>query len=313
MPLGGFIQTLTMASGIGGLLVALPFAQGGATEAGDTEVFAVSPDRAQRLTVPVRLGEHGPFRFMIDTGSQNTVVSDALAERLGLPPGKRATVVGTAGQLEVGTVTIDELALGRRTFYSLLAPVLDGAHIGADGIVGLDGLQGQRVLLDFKNNVMAMADATTVLDNSGYDIVVTARRRSGQLVMTNALIDGIRVNVVIDTGSDVSIGNRALQKALSRRALPEKGTITSVTGQQIEADIGMGRQLVMDGLTFTNVSLAFADSPAFAHLDLDRKPAMLLGMNQLRLFQRVAIDFSSRKILFDTPWGKSELQRFDRL
>ena len=271
-------------------------------QAAAIDVIAVEPDRARRMTVPVTLGDRGPFRFLVDTGAQNTVISDVLAERMALVPKAKATVIGVAGSQVVDTVTIDEIVMGRRSYYGLVAPILDSSHIGADGIVGLDGLQGQRVLLDFRRNLMLVDDARALGTDRGFEIVVTARRRSGQLIMTNALIDGVRVDVVIDTGAETSIGNRALQRALSRRgnALPEE--LTSVTGQKIKADIGLGRRLELGGVTFTNVKLAYADSPAFPALALEHWPAVLLGMAQLRLFERVAIDFSSRKVMFDTDW-----------
>jgi hypothetical protein len=43
------------------------------------------------------------------------------------------------------------------------------------------------------------------------------------------------------------------------------------------------------------------DSPAFKALGIDDKPAMILGMRELKLFRRVAIDFDTRRILFDIP------------
>ena len=55
------------------------------------------------------------------------------------------------------------------------------------------------------------------------------------------------------------------------------------------------------GLRLQNLSIAFADAPPFRRLGLDERPAMLLGMNELRAFRRVAIDFATRKVLFDLP------------
>ncbi|MFA7585856.1 MAG: retropepsin-like aspartic protease [Novosphingobium sp.] len=190
-------------------------ASGAQEGAAATDIVTIAPDRADRMTVPVHIGDQGPFRFLIDTGSENTVLSAALAQRLALAPTARATVVGVAGHQQVDTVEIDEIALGSRRFQGLVAPLLDATDIGADGIVGLDGLQGQRVLLDFTRNTMLLSDARTDGGDTGFEIVVTARRRSGQLVMTHATIDGVRTNVVIDTGSEMSIGNRALQRALA--------------------------------------------------------------------------------------------------
>ena len=40
--------------------------------------------------------------------------------------------------------------------------------------------------------------------------------------MTNAVVDGIKVQVVIDTGSDTSIGNRALQREMVERTRLEE-------------------------------------------------------------------------------------------
>ena len=39
----------------------------------------------------------------------------------------------------------------------------------------------------------------------------------------------------------------------------------------------------------------------FAALDLEKKPAMFLGMDALRKFDRMAIDFANRKIYFLLP------------
>jgi hypothetical protein len=161
------------------------------------------------------------------------------------------------------------------------------------------------VLLDFDKKRMAIGDAMALGGNRGFEIVVQARRRSGQLIMTNAIIDGVRTDIVIDTGSDTSIGNRALQRALSRRHKGETTQLQSVTGQVITADIAMARELKLGTMTMSNSMLVYADTPAFAKLDMEKRPAMFLGMNQLRLFHRVAIDFSTKRILFDMPEGTS--------
>jgi hypothetical protein len=50
-----------------------------------------------------------------------------------------------------------------------------------------------------------------------------------------------------------------------------------------------------------DVPIAYADAPAFAALGLKDKPVLSLGMQHLRMFDRVAIDFSKQRILFDVP------------
>ncbi|MEQ1498883.1 MAG: retroviral-like aspartic protease family protein [Novosphingobium sp.] len=276
-------------------------AQQSAPQAAETDVIAIRTDSHDRMTVPVRISEQGPFRFMIDTGSQNTVISTSLASRLSLEPRNRARLVGVAGFMDVDTVAIEQIDLGRRSYYSVRAPTLARDDIGADGILGLDSLQGQRVLIDFRKGVIMVNDARALGGNQGFDLVVTARRKSGQLIMADAKIDGVRVNVVIDTGAEYSIGNRALQDALRNRSPQGQAVLKSVTGQEITADLALAKSLVIDDINFSNVIVAYADAPPFAILGLSEKPALFLGMRDMRSLDRIAIDFSTRRIYFDVP------------
>ncbi|MBV1691524.1 aspartyl protease family protein [Novosphingobium sp. G106] len=282
-------------------LAVIPTMSGGAQETSDVEVVAGRADAADRMTVPVQIGSNGPYHFLLDTGSQKTVLSTDLAARLALAPIEKKRIVGVAGFGTADTAVIDELGLGRRSFYGLTVLLFEARHIGADGIVGTESLQDQRVLMDFTRNSMAVGDAKSLGGNSGFEIVVTARRKAGQLIMTHADIDGVSTDVVIDTGSDTSIGNRALQRALGQRSNLGQAVLASVTGQDAVADLGYAKRLGVGDIRISNIVIAYTDGPAFEALDLDRRPALLLGMRELRLFKRVAIDFSTRKVMFDLP------------
>jgi predicted aspartyl protease len=270
------------------------------------ELVQIQRDRHDRMTVPVLIGAKGPYEFLIDTGSERTVLSRQLAQSIGLAASGNGVVVGVAGSQTVELVDVDEISLGKRTYYTLTAPLLEATHIGADGIVGLDSLQDQRVLIDFHANRIAIGDASSLGGTKGFEIVVKARRRSGQLIMTNAIIDGVATDVVLDTGSDSSIGNLALRKAMARRAKAEQTTLFSVTGQALDADIVIASTIEVEGMQIHNTPLAFADSPAFHRLELVKRPAILLGMAQMRMFRRVAIDFATRRVLFDLPPGTAK-------
>ena len=280
--------------------------QAAAAQATSTEeVLDVSIDRAQKMTIPIVIDGQGPFDFLVDTGAQATVVTQRVIDRLGLQPTGRAMVVGMASREIVETVDLDGLELGERTVDNLNSPLLLSHHISADGILGLDSLQGLRVLIDFREETIAVDDAAALGGNRGYDIVVRARRKLGQLIITRARIDGVRTAVVIDTGAYFSTGNAALRAKLRSRS-SHKTTVTDVNGKTIRGDVVYAKELRLDGVRLSQVPITFAEAPPFAALGLSKKPALILGLRDLRGFERVAIDFDRRQIMFDVPrsaWG----------
>ena len=266
------------------------------------EVLAIERERFQRMTVSVTIQGQGPFDFMIDTGAQATVLSRALAERLQLNDRGRATLVGMASSKLVETTPIDDFTLGSRSFYIRQAPVVEGEHIGgADGILGLDSLQDQRVLLDFIKREIAVADAEQLGGNRGYEIVVKARERLGQLIITSARLDGVQVAVIVDTGAQGSVGNLALLDRLRRNRQLADTEMTDVNGHTLGGVVRVARQLKLGRANVQNFPILFADSRPFHAMGLAEEPALILGMSELKLFRRVAIDFKTRRVLFDLP------------
>jgi predicted aspartyl protease len=274
------------------------------TVATASEIVAGQTDRYERMTVPVMIEGEGPFRFMIDTGAQATVVTRGLRERLKFRSLGQATLVGMAATKQVELVQLDGLEFAARVFDAIHAPMLEEAHIGADGILGLDSLQDLRVLIDFRKQSIAVDDARALGGNRGYEIVVRARRKLGRLIITDALVDGVRTSVIIDTGAQGSMGNLALQRRLRSRRGADV-TTTDVTGSTITSPLGFARSVEIGSMRLSDLPIAYADAPAFAALGLSAKPAMVLGMGDLRAFDRVAIDFADRTVLFDLPPGSA--------
>src|SRR5687768_12974575 len=72
-----------------------------AGDAADPAQLAMAADAYERMTVPVRLGPHGPYRFLVDTGSDRTSVSSALARKLGLAERPGAMLHSATGRSAV--------------------------------------------------------------------------------------------------------------------------------------------------------------------------------------------------------------------
>lgn len=276
------------------------------------DVIEAERDRYERITVPVTIEGRGPYRFMVDTGAQATVVTKALSERLALPSLGRATLVGMGSRREVDMVQLNGLEFAGRLFDNLEAPLLEGQHIGADGILGLDSLQDMRVLIDFKDGRVHVADAGSLGGNRGYEIVVKARRRLGQMIITNARIDGVKTAVIIDTGAQNSVANAALQKKLRKREGVAVSS-TDVNGVELQGNLSYAKKLQIAGLELANVPITFADSPAFEALGMRDEPTVILGMQNLQNFERIAIDFSDQRVMFDLPGGAYRVNPYDRL
>lgn len=264
------------------------------------EVLNLEADRHTRMTLPVLVEGTGPFAFMIDTGSQATAVTPEIRSAAGLAPAGKAVLVGMASRREVDLVTVGRIDFGTNSYTNFAAPVLLRENVGADGIIGLDALQDFRVLIDFRKQTIAVESAATKAKPGGYEIVVRARSKLGQLLITDAMVEGVRATVIIDTGAQASLANLALRDKIRAKRAHDVVT-TDVNGVSIVGQLAFVRSLTIAGLSLQDVPLTFADTPAFAALGLQDQPVLSIGMQHLSLFDRVAIDFANQRILFDVP------------
>jgi predicted aspartyl protease len=266
-------------------------------------------DDVTRMTVPVAIAGAGPFRFIVDTGAERTVVSHELARKLQLPAGRGVRLTAMTGTTAVGTVIVPSLTVGSLTGVGaerrIEAPALAAAHIGALGILGLDTLQGQKVTIDFDRQTMTVTPSAKRRSRraASDEIVVRARSVFGQLVVTDARYRGHMVRVILDTGSVVSMGNDALRRKLARGDAKRDQPIelVSVTGHTLQAGYTQIGKVSLGDIAFDNLPIAFADAAPFKKFGLVERPAMLLGMDALRLFRRVDIDFANREVRLRTP------------
>jgi predicted aspartyl protease len=273
-------------------------------EPGQSAELAMAGDGHNRLTVPVRLGASRPYHFLVDTGSDRTSVSRQLARELGLQERASAELHSATGSSEVRMAHLPELRMSRRAVRNISAPMLDADDMGADGILGIDSLRSQRVVFDFAGNRLSVLSADAPDETDEGAIIVRAKRLEGRLVITDAEVDGVRVRVVLDTGSSLTIGNAALRRKLERRRGPASaGTIEliSVTGAVLHGELVTVGGLEIGGARLEGLNIVFADAHTFHQLKLDRTPALLLGMNALRGFDQVSIDFADRTLSLVLP------------
>ncbi|MEA3081350.1 MAG: hypothetical protein QOD54_1018 [Sphingomonadales bacterium] len=279
-----------------------------ASQAQDVRFRDASGDR---MTVQVRLGGTGPYRFLVDTAADRSAVSSDLVSRLALARSGSAELHSSTGVSTVKMARVPSLEFTRPAQKLIDAAVLEGGNMGADGIVGVDMLRSQRVQFDFETNTMTIVpSAERDFREEPGTIVIEARRKNGRLIVTDAVANGQKLTVVLDTGSEVCVGNEALrQRLLGRNLIDARETVQlmSVTGQIVSGDYMYVRDLRIGGVSLENLAVVFVDAHTFKQLKLDKTPSLLLGMNAIRAFKKVSIDFANRKFRVVVP-EKSELE-----
>lgn len=260
-------------------------------------------DRVRRLRVEARVDGRGPFPFLVDTGADHSVLSAELARALKLPPAGVARVNGIAGAALAPRAALGRLEAGGRRIERLAVPLLPREHLGALGLVGLDLLAGQQVEIDFPRRRMSVRRSRG-FDSTPGEVVVRGKSRFGKLILVDSTVRREPVYVVLDTGAQDSIGNAALRGLLDRRrraGLSRTVELRSVTGQTLEGELDQIGDLTLGGVLMRGIVVVFAELHTFRIYGLSREPALMLGMNTLRSFDKVRIDFARREVGFQLP------------
>jgi hypothetical protein len=223
-----------------------------------------------------------------------------IARDLQLPLGTPAILNGMTSRNVVDRVKVDQLTLGPSTLTNLELPALREVDVGGDGIVGIDALVHQRLMMDFEKRLIKVEDARKPVRASPDEIVITAKRQHGQLILTEVRAADLPLDAVVDTGTQITIGNLALRDKLLRKRRAKISTVSviGVTGVAVNLDIARIGELQLGPVVLRDVPIAFADVPPFKMFGLSDEPALLLGTDILENFRRISLDFRARKVRF---------------
>jgi predicted aspartyl protease len=263
---------------------------------------ATGRDPFDHLTAPVMLNGQGPFPFVVDTGASISCVSRDLAQRLGLPIQEHRRVHTIVGEKVEPMALVDELRVGVRRERRMAALAIPIEEPEVQGVLAVDWIRNQRVTLDFAKGNLEFTSSHIERSEPGR-VVVPARRRYGQLTIIDAELGERIVNAMVDSGSEASLCNTALLKLLDRaQAVPAKRELVhmvSVIGEPFAGELVYLPFLQLGGLQLGNVGVVHSDAHAFAIWGLADKPAVLLGMDLLRQFRAVSLDFGRSQVRFD--------------
>lgn len=242
--------------------------------------------------VSVRLNGHGPYAFILDTGSTHTSVSDAVLAALDAPAIARTSVATSAGRTEtlvhdVGAFALGPLTVSHLAVSSIPASLLDPAR-SVTGVVGQDVLADHRFTIDFEQQWIAWDDdALDGWPGSRFlGLEPEAQRFVVRLANARATL-----RLVADSGAETLV----LYGTQPRNAAPGASVDAAVletaagpvTGRttRVPLDLGFGAR--------EDIGAVVVARPGHAH-DID-------GLLPLHLFTRLTFDAPGRQLVVGRP------------
>jgi predicted aspartyl protease len=277
-----------------------PLAPGASSVAG-----ATSKDTAGRAVALININGQGPFRFILDTGANRSVLSQALATRLGLSQSGMGVVHSVDGAELAMLVDVESLSFGTLRLSGGETPVLDSPMLdGEHGLLGVDGMAGRVLHVDFTRRCVEIYEGAAPMSMRGW-LSVPARVRFGSMVMVEGEIMGVRVNVLIDTGSDISLANENFRYALlevGARSIEYRNGHAYTFGRPIVLTRRVWTPRLFLGRTVVeSVNAYIGDFHIFDLWGLQDEPTLLIGMDVLTRAREMAIDYGKGVVHFRKP------------
>jgi predicted aspartyl protease len=273
-----------------------------------TEPRYVAPtrrDRIGRIWAPVLIDGKGPYRLVLDTGANRSAITTRAAQSLGGAPRLATTLVtGFTGSAVVPTLHVSSMEVGELLIGPSDLPVLSDVFGGAQGVLGIEGLQNKRIYADFGHDRLEIVRSHGERAQRDFIVVPLTETKTGLLV-ANVRVGHVRTKAIVDTGAQGTVGNMALRDALVR--YPAKNAkrqeIIGVT-----LDVQTGDDLPAPDIDFGNLQvkgahIVFGDMYLFQHWKLTGEPTLTLGMDLLGSFDVLIIDYNRHELQIRSRQG----------
>lgn len=252
-------------------------------------------------------GKGAPLRFVLDTGSGISVISEATAKKMNIKPitkggfargiggnGKFEIVYGMLRQIELGGIRLRNIPVYIRRFQT------DGQTV--DGYIGLALISKFLTTIDYGDQTFALTkkdeDKKDFVDKG--DVSLPLRLTSSGFLSGEVLLQGVEtpLNFIVDTGASVSV--------ISDRVSKTEGISPFVSSEKLRIIGSAG--IADDVSTFMLPRVSFGShsrkSIMAVALDLDIineasgfEQAGILGGNFLKNY-RLTFDFKNSKVTF---------------
>lgn len=268
--------------------------------------YALGPTRSDRLgrvVAPVNVNGQGPFRFIVDTGANRSAVSQVLAERLGLAAAGTGSVhtiygVSDAPFVNVTSLQYANLPMGGASMPMLQNEVLAGEH----GLLGVDGMRGRRLRMDFERNCIEIIASRGAPPLSGWT-TIRGELRFRHLVLLHGFVNRLPVAMFVDTGSNSTLANFALRDRLRARSGVRTRNVDPVRAYTAGLPVVLDTIIALPRINLgeieaRDITAYVGDFHIFQLWNLTEEPALLIGMDVLSQTRGLAIDYGRASVHF---------------
>lgn len=252
--------------------------------------------------VPVYLDGQGPFDFLLDTGTNSTIVTPEVAARLGLRPADRVRLITVAGERDVPRARLRRVSVGASA-----ASDVEALVSGLEQIRRLDrrvcGVLGQNYLGRF-NYTLDYGARTIEFEGAG-DAAPPAGERvafdveEGKLVVAAFSETYARVlRLVLDAAAPSLVIFKDVRKSLSPDSKGGSGVMLTEAGS-LEAGFARLRSLRVGGTRLRDVPVALISDAA------GREARAEDGLLPTSLFRAVYFNHARRYVIFNPVRAKA--------
>jgi predicted aspartyl protease len=180
------------------------------------------------VVVPVLVNDEGPFEFLLDTGTNTTIITRELARQLGLRATGNLSLITLAGAEVVPRSVLDSLALGTKSIKRLevLFDDLSGVRsLDAKicGVLGQNFLSQFNYLLSYRERYIEFDEDGEMESRFAGTRLIVEQREGKLIVSSQAMAQGQEtLRLVLDSGaSHLVIFASACDKLGLKRDGPE--------------------------------------------------------------------------------------------
>jgi predicted aspartyl protease len=255
-------------------------------------------DRIGRIWAPVVINGKGPFRLVLDTGANHSGITGVVADMLDVPRDLAPPVRlrGVTGIVMVPAIHVDTFDVGDLTLGPMTLPIVNDALGGAQGVLATNEFRDERILIDFKHDRIDIRHSRNERTPADFITIPWERSDTG-LLMFHTRVGGVRVQVIVDTGGQRTIGNLAMRDALERRhSQGQSVEIFDVTAQSQAGEFLPCPPIELGPLKIVGAHIAYGEIQVFEHWHFTQKPALLLGMDVIGLLDTFIIDYRRHEL-----------------